>query len=251
MPRPCPVPWPNASPRPCLASVVARRRVDLEARSPGATAAMAAVVRLEDRSVDLAGARRRPARPIRSGSSRRSMSRRRRRSPAPRGRLRSIFARRAARAAARRSVRWRRSSRTPCARTRPADAPVDRQREVALGSPRRTDRRRRSAATRDSRRAASRSVVDLVGVLAHARALDDPARSRRAPCAGDRLAASVAFSQSKPGDRQMRGLEADARRRAATRAASPASRRTIRRPSPARAPGTRSACRASPSIAVR
>ena len=95
MPRPWPVPWPNASPSPCAASASRAAASMANRDAPGRDRRDGPVVRLEDRRVDLAGPLRSPARPTPSGSSRRSMSRRRRRSPARPGRLRLIFARRA------------------------------------------------------------------------------------------------------------------------------------------------------------
>ena len=93
------------------------------------------------------------------------MSRRRRQSPAPRGRLRPTFARSAARAAGRRSDRRRRSSRRPGARNRPLGS-ADRccRRPPARSGPACTSANI-ARATSESRRAASRSTRDLVGVL--------------------------------------------------------------------------------------
>ena len=114
---------------------VARRRVDVEPRRARADRGDRPIVRLENRAVHLAGPRASLARSTPSGSGRRSMSRRRRQSPARRGRLRSIFARRGAREAARRSARWRQSSRTPAAEPALPNAPVDGQRQLPLGHP--------------------------------------------------------------------------------------------------------------------
>ena len=113
MPRPWPVPWPNASASPWRAEGVPRRRVDRKSaigrapphRLPGH--APRERRRRPPGPVDL------PSRPTLFGSSRRSMSRTRRRSPAPRGRLRLLFARRVGRAAGRRWARRPQSYQTP------------------------------------------------------------------------------------------------------------------------------------------
>ena len=173
------------------------------------------------------------------------MSRRRRRSPAPRGRLRSMFARRAARAAAPRSARWRQSYQTPAARSPPAGcAGRSPARPRARFGPRATSPSTPAATARQPpRRLAQRG--DLVVVLPDARALDDAFGRRRARRAGSvggerRRQPVVAARRSGAPPRSRRGASGMRREQLA-----PASRRTSHRPSPARGPGTRARCRAS------
>ena len=179
--EPWPVPWPNASPMPAPRQATSRAaRVDGKPRRARADR--------RDRPIVGRRARRRtprapaasPARPRPSGSGRRSMSRRRRQSPAPRGRLRSIFARRAARAAARRSARWPRSFQTPVAESGLAHAAIDRERQFALGHSALDARRARSAATARESLARFSQHGDLVLVLHDPRGFDDPFGRRRA-----------------------------------------------------------------------
>ena len=181
MPRPWPVPWPNASAETAAAERVARSGVDVEAgsarreppRSPGRGPRAPPHTRR---------GRGRPAlRWKRSGSSPRSMKRRRRRSPAPRDRLRSTFAR----------PGWAcgRAAFGPVATivsnagfSKPASrrARVDRRGDFALGSAHAARPGGRGAATADSRTAPSRSMAISNASFAHARALRRRRRSARA-----------------------------------------------------------------------
>ena len=140
--------------RPCRAST-SRAAASMSNRdAPGRDRRDRQVVRLENRRVDLASPGCRPARPIRSGSGRRSMSRRRRRSPAPRGHLRSIVRSPGARAAARALGPLATIvSNAGALEAGLPDPPVDGERHVALAS----GRARTSADTRrgDARTAAA------------------------------------------------------------------------------------------------
>ncbi len=156
-----------------------RQRVARRARRWRNATGRAAPPRWPDRALPgpprrLAGPGARPGRPKPSGSGPRSMSRRRRRSPAPPGRLRQTFARRGARAAAPRWARRPQSYQTRAARI-PPDAGASRWRA-------RPRARVRPAADlfehagRDARQPPCRLAqrVELVRVLADPRPLDEP-----------------------------------------------------------------------------
>ena len=147
------------------------------------------------------------------------MSRRRRRSPAPRGHLRLMFAPRDAHAAARRSVRSRQSYQTPGARSRPGGRGGRWRAPRRARSGRGRPRPERAAATADSRRAASRSVAISYGSLrTRARSTRRVGRDElglpRSVRGQRRLQPAIAV------DGEMRRLEADPPPRLRRRAAS-------------------------------